>query len=142
MIPEKDGTFSIKAADAAGLSLQHPKQYHYTGKVYFLMNGASASTTSEFLAAAYANQLGTFIGEEDGGSYEGGNGGSFIGLVLPHSKIKISLPLVYYDNMTRQPFEKGKGLIPDYEVPDNFENILKGIDTQMKFVLDLIADNP
>lgn len=138
LIPENDGTFSIKAGDAAGLSLQLPKQNHYTGKVYFLMNGASASTTSEFLSAAHANQLGTFIGEEAGGSYEGGNGGSFIGLVLPHSKIKISLPLVYYDNMTKPPFEKGRGLIPDYEVPDNMENILKGIDTQKEFTFNLI----
>lgn len=142
LIAEKDGTFSLKAAAAAGLSLQQPKPNHYTGKVYFLMNGASASTTSELLAAAHANQLGTFIGEEAGGSYEGGNGGSFIGLVLPHSKIKISIPLVYYDNMTRPPFEKGRGLMPDHDVPDNLDNILKGIDTQKQFAFDLIRRNP
>lgn len=138
LIPEKDGTFSIKAAAAAGLSLQYPKPDHYSGKVYFLMNGASASTTAEFLSAAHANQLGTFIGEEDGGNYEGGNGGSFIALRLPHSKITINIPLVYYDNMTRPPFEKGRGLFPDHEAPDNFENILKGVDTQKEFAFDLI----
>lgn len=138
LVPEKDGTFSIKPSYAAGLSLQYPKQPHFTGKIYFLMNGASASTTSELLAAAHANNLGTFIGEEAGGSYEGGNGGSFIGLVLPHSKIRISIPLVYYDNMTKPPFEKGRGVMPDYDVPDNLENILKGIDTQKEFVVDLI----
>lgn len=138
LIPEKDGTFSLKAANAAGLSLQHPKLHHYTGKVYFLMNGASASTTSELLAAAHANQLGTFIGEEAGGNYEGGNSGSFIGLVLPHSRIRISIPLMYYHNMTKPPVEKGRGVLPDYEVPDNLENILKGIDTQKEFVFDLI----
>ncbi|WP_315816676.1 S41 family peptidase [Paraflavitalea speifideaquila] len=93
LVGEKDGTFSLKESAAAGLSLQVPKPQHFTGKVYFIMNGASASTTSEFLAAAHANQLGVFIGEEDGGNYAGGNGGSFIGLVLPNSKIKISIPL-------------------------------------------------
>lgn len=138
LIPEKDGTFSIKAAAAAGLSLQYPKPDHFTGKIYFLINGASASTTAEFLSAAHANQLGTFIGEEDGGSYEGGNGGSFIALKLPHSKITINIPLVYYNNMTRPPFEKGRGLIPGHEVPDNLGNILKGIDTQKEFAFDLI----
>lgn len=142
LIPEKDGTFSLKAAAAAGLSIQYPKPHHFNGKVYFLMNGASSSTTSELLSAAHANQLGIFIGEEAGGSYEGGNGGSFIGLVLPHSKIKISIPLLYYDNMTKPPFERGRGLMPGYDVPDNLDNILNGIDTQMKFVLDLIRRDP
>lgn len=138
LIPETDGTFTLKASADAGLSIQHPKPGHYTGKIYFLINGGSASTTAEFLSAAHANQLGKFIGEEAGGNYAGGNGGSFIPLVLPHSKIKITLPLVYYDNITKPPFEKGRGVIPDYDVPDNLENILRGVDTQKEFVFDLI----
>ncbi|WP_315816675.1 hypothetical protein [Paraflavitalea speifideaquila] len=45
---------------------------------------------------------------------------------------------MYYDNLTRPPFEKGRGLLPDHEVPDNLENILQGIDTQKAFALELI----
>ncbi|NII27680.1 peptidase S41 [Pseudoflavitalea sp. X16] len=138
LISETDGTFTLKANADAGLSMQRPKAGHYTGKIYFLMNGGSASAAAEFLAAAHANQLGVFIGEEAGGNYAGGNGGSFIPLVLPHSKIKITLPLVYYDNTTKPPFEKGRGVMPDYDVPDNLENILRGIDTQKEFVFNLI----
>ncbi|MBO9561613.1 MAG: hypothetical protein J7621_02525 [Niastella sp.] len=138
IIRETDGTFSLKPAAAAGLSIQHPKPLHYTGKVYFLMNGASASTTAELLAVARTNELGVFIGEEAGGNYEGGNGGSFIPLKLPHSNIRISIPLVYYDNATKPPFEKGRGVLPDHTVPDDINNILKGIDTQKQFAFDLI----
>lgn len=138
VIREPDGTFSLKPAAAAGLSIQQPKSLHYSGKVYFLMNGGSASTTSEFLAAAHTNNLGTFIGEEAGGNYAGGNGGSFIPLQLPHSNIRISIPLVYYDNATKPPFEKGRGVLPDHVVPDDMSNILKGIDTQKEFAFDLI----
>jgi C-terminal processing protease CtpA/Prc len=138
LIRETDGTFSLKPAAAAGLSIQNPKPLHYTGKVYFLMNGGSASTTAEFLAAARTNELGVFIGEEAGGNYEGGNGGSFIPLNLPHSNIRISIPLVYYNNATKPPFEKGRGVLPDHAVPDDINNILKGIDTQKQFAFDLI----
>lgn len=138
IIREPDGTFSLKSAATAGLSIQNPKPLHYTGKIYFLMNGGSASTTSEFLAAARTNSLGTFIGEEAGGNYAGGNGGSFIPLNLPHSNIRISIPLVYYDNATKPPVEKGRGVMPDHEVPDDINNILKGIDTQKEFAFDLI----
>lgn len=141
LIPETDGTFTLKASTDAGIGMQQPKADHYTGKIYFLMNGGSASTTSEFLSAAHANQLGTFIGEEAGGNYAGGNGGSFIPLVLPHSKIKITLPLVWYDNTTKPPFEKGRGVMPGYDVPDNLENILRGIDTQKEFALQLIRQD-
>jgi C-terminal processing protease CtpA/Prc len=138
VIRETDGTFSLKPAAAAGLSVQNPKPLHYTGKVYFLMNGSSASTTSEFLAAARTYDLGVFIGEEAGGNYEGGNGGSFIPLQLPHSNIRISIPLVYYNNVTKPPVEKGRGVLPDHAVPDDMNNILKGIDTQKEFAFDLI----
>ena len=62
-----------------------PKPNRFRGRVYILMDGASASTASEFLAVAHANKVGVFVGEESGGAYEGANGSSFINLELPRS---------------------------------------------------------
>lgn len=140
LVREPDGTFSIKAQYAAGLPLQYPVKQPYAGKLYFLMNGGSASTTAEFLSAARAHQLGTFIGEEAGGNYEGGNGGSFIPLYLPNSKIKVTIPIVYYDNYTKPPVVKGHGVLPDHAVPDDLDNIFRGVDTQLEYVLQLIRE--
>lgn len=138
LIPEKDSTFSLKPQFTAGLSPQVPVARPYTGKVYILANGGTGSAAAEFVAAARTHQLGTIIGEETGAAYEGGNSGTFVGLTLTHSKIRIGIPLVYYTNATRQPFEKGHGVLPDHRVTDNMDNILQGIDTQKEFVFGLI----
>jgi C-terminal processing protease CtpA/Prc len=138
LVAEKDGTFSIKPQYAAGVPLQYPAKDAYRGKLYFLMDGGSASTTSELLAAVRANQLGVLLGQEPGGAYEGGNAGSFVTLVLPHTKMRATIPLVYYDNATGPVQPKGRGVLPDHELPYNMSDILLGIDTQKQFTLDLI----
>ena len=141
LVKQPDGTFSLKPEFTAGLPLQYPKPNHYTGKVYFLINGGSGSTTSEFIAAAQGNDLGVFVGEESGGAHEGGNGGTFLHLVLPISKISVTSPLVYYDNGGHPQKVKGYGTLPDYDVPDDMNYALQGRDAQREFLLKLIMKN-
>ncbi|MHA4806536.1 S41 family peptidase [Flavitalea flava] len=141
LIPETDGTFTLTEKFTEELAVQQPKPNAFTGKLYFLVNGASGSTTSEFTAVAQANHLGIFIGEETGGNYTGGNGSSFIGLVLPHTGIKLGIPLAWYDNAVDIPVPEGRvgrGTFPDYEVPDTLEAVLKGRINQLEFAFDLI----
>ena len=139
--PEPDGTFSVKEEFSEQLKLQNPKPNRFKGKIYFLMNGGSASAAAEFLAVAKSNQLGVFIGEESGGAYEGGNGGSFLHFDLPHSKISFGTPLLYYDNAVSKPKEKGRGTLPDYFVANNIQDMIRGVDTQLNFTLKLIKEH-
>src|SRR5690606_2998770 len=86
---EEDGTFSLIEEENPSLKMQFPKPNRFKGNLYMLMDEGSFSTTSEFLAVSKSNGLGVFVGEESGGAYEGGNGGSFIHMPLPNSKIEI-----------------------------------------------------
>lgn len=138
LIPQPDGTFSLMEEHTYGLRIQHAKPNRFTGKVYFLINGGTGSTASEFVAVAHSNKLGTFIGEESGGAYEGDNGASFLHFQLPNSKIAIGTPLVYYNNAVHTPRQKGRGVIPDHTVNLTKEDLLNGIDTQIEFTFDLI----
>ena len=141
LIAEKDGTFTEKDDDdSPELGPQFSKPNRFRGKVYILMNGRSGSTTSEFLAVAHANQVGVFVGEESGGAYEGGNSGSFINLELPHSKIEVTTPLVYYNNAIGELRQKGRGTIPDHTVSATLDDILKNTDAQLEFVKRLIRE--
>ncbi|HLL97161.1 MAG TPA: S41 family peptidase [Spirosoma sp.] len=141
LIPEKDGTFTEKEDDdSPELKPQLPKPKRFKGQVYMLMNGKSGSTTSEFLAVAHANQIGVFVGEESGGAYEGGNSGSFINLELPHSKIDVTTPLVYYTNAVGKAHQTGRGTMPDHTVPTRPDAILKNTDTKLDFVKRLIRE--
>lgn len=138
---EPDGTFLVREEYSEQLKLQQPHNNAFKGKIYILTNGRSGSTTSEFTAVAHSNKVGIFIGEETGGAYEGGNGGSFLHFDLPHSKIHVSTPLLYYRNAVSEPKLKGRGTMPDYDVPNTIYNMLQGIDTQLHFALELIRKN-
>ena len=143
LIPESDGTFTLKQGDSGRQPRRYaPKPNRFRGRVYFLMNGQSGSTASEFLAIAHANRTGIFVGEESGGAYEGGNGSSFIHLDLPHSKINVGTPLVYYNNAVGEVNPKGRGTLPDYNVPITVDDILRHTDSQLNFVKELIRSQP
>lgn len=135
---EADGTFSVKEEFSEQMKLQYPKPNRFTGQVYILANGGSASTTAEFIAYACSNKTAILIGEETGGAYEGGNGGSFLNFKLPNSGIQIGTPLLFYENEVTVPEHRGRGTIPDYFVPYTIADILKGYDTQLNFTLELI----
>ncbi len=138
LIPEKDGTFTVKEEYNKTLARQYPQKDRFTGRVYFLVNGGSASSAGEFSAVAHSNKLGVFVGEETQGNYTGGNGGEFIPLVLPQTRIFVNIPLLYYDNAVVTPAQVGRGTIPDYFVPYNIKDILSGTDTQLNFIYGLI----
>ena len=138
---EADGTFTMREEYNTDLKLQYPKPNRFKGQVYILVNHRSASTTSEFIAVCKSNKVGILVGEESGGAYEGGNGASFITMTLPHSKISVSTPLMYYQNAVVPVALKGRGTIPDYEVPETVDDLLKGRDTVMEWVKERIRKN-
>ena len=136
---EANGSFSLRQEVTAELQPQLPKANRFKGNIYILQNERSFSTTSEFLAACKTYQVGTLVGMECGGAYEGGNGASFIHLELPHSKIQIGSPLVYYSNATRGQFQIGRGTIPDHIVAVEPLDLVNNYDRQLEFVKKLIG---
>ena len=95
LLEKHDGKLGILRLPENGF-LQQPQKNRFTGKVYVLMDGKSMSTTAEFTAATHYNKLATFIGEESGGAYCGGNGGDFANVTLPHTGLGLHLPLSKY----------------------------------------------
>ena len=140
LIPETDGTFSLTKAQNTTLGLQDVAKSRFKGDIYFLQNGSSASAAAECLAMAKSNGLGTFIGQEAAGTYEGSNSGTFIQIELPNSKIGVTIPLVSYENAVTPPKEKGRGVIPDYISYLNIEDILSGYDRPIEKAKQLIRD--
>ncbi len=134
----QDGTFSLQEEFSSDLRPQSPKPNRFKGNVYILQNERSFSTASEFLAACKTYQVGTMVGMEAAGAYEGGNGASFIHINLPHSKIRVGTPLVYYNNATRPGYQRGRGTMPDHVVEVQPQDLVDGFDRQMMFVKNLI----
>ncbi|MEQ9298111.1 MAG: S41 family peptidase [Cyclobacteriaceae bacterium] len=95
------------------LSIQEPRDNAYQGPVYVLVDGRTFSAASDFVAVAKSNKRVTVIGEETGGAYAGNNSGVTINYKLPHSGIRIQVPLAAGYNKVVNREDKG-GVMPDY----------------------------
>jgi hypothetical protein len=118
------------------LDEQQPDINHYKGNLYVLINGASGSMAAVVASFLKGNGRGVFIGEESGGTMEGNTSHQSARLVLPNSKIRVTIPLVKTTNAVA--FTKGRGVEPDYHITPKIDDIIKGIDTELNFALGLI----
>ena len=132
----EDGRYLL--AGYKGTKEMEPYDKRFTGKVYMLTSGYTASATSDFAALVDYHNLATVVGEESGGSYVGNTSNYEFIITLPHSKIRMQVPLArYLLNVGDYP-HKGRGVIPDYQVSQTIEDWMTGRDTQLEFTLDLI----
>ncbi|HEX4956788.1 MAG TPA: S41 family peptidase [Lacibacter sp.] len=114
-----------------------PKRNHYKGSVYILTGGYSFSATTMFLANVKGNENVTLIGEETGGGYYGNNGVFIPEMVLPHTKLRVRLPLFRIVN--NKSFHKnGSGVMPDREVKPDAESIRLNKDPKQAKAVELI----
>ncbi|SEW29111.1 Peptidase family S41 [Chitinophaga sp. YR573] len=121
----------------------HPKSPGFKGKLYLLIDEEVASAGSHLasLVKAYARNV-TIVGVETVGGYYGHNGHMTSIYELPHSKIKTKFSIVYVvqDAPVKPDQPEGRGIIPDYTVWPSFSDFMQNRDTQMEYVLKLIAE--
>ena len=123
--------------------IREPNKNVFEGNVYLLISPAVASAGSLFAAIAAGNANTTVIGEETMGGYYGHNGHTSLAYILPKSRLQTSFSVV---NLEQDVPEKSnqfynRGIIPDYEVSQTYEDYLYHKDTQMEFALELIRNN-
>ncbi len=120
-----------------GLKFQRPKRNAYTGPVYALVDGGSASTAAEFCAFSQSTGRVKLVGEECGGGYQGDNAGQIRIVSLPNSRVRVTLPFTRYEIAVLDNTNRG-GARPDYFVESKIEDLINGVDTEREFLLELI----
>lgn len=121
----------------ANLSIQTPSKDNFLGKVIFLIDGLTFSTAAEFCSIAKSNKRGLFVGEETGGGYYGNNSGSFVDVVLPNTKLIVSIPTIKYTMDVRASTDKARGIRPDIQLLPTIADILRKEDAQLNFAISL-----
>lgn len=117
-----------------------PKKYVYDKDLFILINGHSFSATSLLSANLQAVERGIFIGEESGGGFNKCTAGSVPILNLPHTKIKLRVPLKVIRPYAYRKLQ-GRGIFPDYEVKNTFSDYLEGKDPEIEKAKQLISSN-
>jgi hypothetical protein len=127
-----DGTLQFTGHRCLGL--QPPASPGFDGPVVVLMNGGTYSAASEFAAIARANRRATFVGEEAGGAANGNTAGVSADVVLPHSGIRVQVPMMRYEVAARG-LPPGRGVVPDLEVVPTAAELLAGRDGALEQAL-------
>ena len=78
----------------------------------------------------------TFVGEETGGAFTGNTSGATAQIELPHSKIRIGVPLIGY-YMAVETKEPDRGIFPDVTVAPTIEDLLAGRDVVLERAIAL-----
>lgn len=121
-------------------------EHQYTGKVYVLTNGNSLSCATVFPAVLVRNRRGVSVGRETGSAYHYITALETADIQLPNTMRIISIPLVkvVFDTTVCDRAPWGRGLLPDYELPLTYNEVLMGADGEtdvmLEYALQLIAD--
>jgi C-terminal processing protease CtpA/Prc len=117
-----------------GAKLTPPKNNHYQGKLYVLINGASFSASSILSSNLKGSGRAIFVGEETGGTYNGTVAGFRPIVALPNSKLRLQHGLMliqpHYSTAT-----KGRGILPDAEVKPTLSDRVDKVDPELNWVL-------
>ncbi|ALJ06057.1 hypothetical protein APS56_13355 [Pseudalgibacter alginicilyticus] len=117
-----------------------PYKKPFKGNVYVLIGGNTYSAASAFALSAKNDKNITLVGEETGGGYYFHTAQYSALYELPNSKIMVRMPFVKIDKYVfDNSVPKGSGILPDKEVTLTVEDLIKGTDSQLDFVVKQIS---
>ena len=126
--------------DVLGMdNINNPQPEVFNGTVYFLINGCSHSTASSVPALAQYLKIGQLIGEAPSGAYPGYNGGNWIGLTLPNTKVYAAIPIRSFHNAIDNSFYNTNFIHPDYLVKYTIEEKTKDADLELEKAFEIIG---
>jgi C-terminal processing protease CtpA/Prc len=114
------------------------EKHHFDGDIYLLQGPSTFSAASVFTASLKGQENVQLVGEETGGGYYGNSAIHLLTVVLPNTKIQITLPLFRVVLDKHRP--KGRGVMPDILVQPNSFAIKQGVDLKMEVVRGKIKD--
>lgn len=128
--PHPGGGYRVTRDLHEGVAEQAPATKPFPGRLVVLIDGGTFSTSADVTAVLRSMNRATFIGEETGGAYEGNTSGLNATVILPNSRFKVFVQMYGYVNAVR-PGPKGRGTLPDIEIPRRIEETLHGIDAAL-----------
>jgi len=129
---------TINDTDNFIYTIKPRKKNHFNGKIYVLINGGSFSASCLVSAYLKSNKKTIFIGEETSGAIEGCNAGITPYYKMPNTNIRIRIPAfrVVHDV---SPQITGRGIVPDYKIVYEVEDVLTRKDLELNMVKKLIG---
>jgi hypothetical protein len=135
---ENDGRFHFRKIEKRKFKPYH--DLHFNGNVYIIQGGYTFSAAAMFVLSVKGQHNVTIAGEESGGGSYGTTAVHLPSIVLPNSKIRVTLPL-YRVVPNSAETRKGHGILPDIYIPPSSSAIRSGIDPKVQRIKELIQVN-
>lgn len=113
-------------------------KYHFNGNLFLIQGGYTFSAATMFISTLQGQSNVTVVGEETGGGFYGNSAVHIPTIVLPNSKLRISLPM--YRMVMNKNRPKGRGIIPDIVIPPSSNAIKEGVDTKLVTIRNIILE--
>lgn len=128
---------SYDVLDHPNLGWQKLSMPFFSGQVYVLLNGSTFSAAGECASVLHFHQRARFIGSECGSGYFGNTSGLGLTLTLPHTGIRVGIPLCKV-TMAVSGHDPNRGILPDFPFQPSKANILQETDLELAFALNVI----
>lgn len=115
------------------------KNNRFDGDIYLLTGGYTFSAATLVTGAIKGQSNVTIVGEETGGGAYGNSAMHLPQIILPNTRIRVTLPL-YRLVVNKNLPKNGRGIMPDVEVKPSSQSIKKGVDPKMEKVHELIME--
>lgn len=115
------------------------KANHFNGDVYIVTGGYTFSAAALATSTLKGQRNVTVVGEETGGGAYGNSAMHLPTITLPHSGLRVTLPLYRLVLNAKRP-KNGRGIFPDVEVKPSSIYIKRGIDGKLEKVKALITE--
>lgn len=112
-----------------------PYSNSFSGRAFVIVDSGNASAAFQFADYLQSNKLAIFVGQPTGGNKQGINGGNYLFLTLPNSKVEVDIPVYFQSPGGRRTDE---GVIPDILVKRQPIDISAGIDREMETLIQTI----
>lgn len=136
-LKKQGAVYLVKNMD--GTKEAKPAKDVFTGELYVLTSPNSFSATGEMTAIIKEHRDALFIGEEAGGNPNQNTSGMMLPLLLPNSKLRVTVPIILW-KMNVNFTNTGHGILPDHPVRNSWQDQLDGLDRVMIYTLDLIKN--
>lgn len=133
----KDGLYHVPYLEKK--YFRPKKNNYYNGNVYVLTAGSTFSAASLLCNTLKGQEGITLVGEETGGGWHGNNGIMIPEIKLPHTKLRVRLPLYRLVQFNHIP-KTGTGVLPDVHVGPDYRALINRKDKKMEVVKELIRN--
>jgi hypothetical protein len=119
---------------------KYAAEHPFTGNVYVITNSNVQSAASYFAALLQDEGRAKIVGSETGGSGSNTNSFHVLTYELPHTHIRLNVPVVHAEFSLQKTYAGGRGVLPDYPVPLTLADLKNNTDPQLGFVLDSLIN--